>query len=1418
MNRLDESESTPKKRNLRQDETVGREAITKSGRKVKRPAHLASPEQAPSASPSVARKSVAARVKKAVEPTAVTPSKQSATKELDSPEEVKRSRKTAATSSKTISEQLDTPKRNKAKQQPPNTDDDGSGISKSGRKIKIPAKLMEFESDVLSSPRKNVASEQNDPENDKLAKTPGRSRLNVEQHQHPEEEKEKNPAVRKTPGRRAKSVVPDQLEESSVRTPKRRGVSSLFHEEAPAKSAVVEPTHTKTPGKRVAKTLPGCDVKASPKTPRSRAKSAARGKEATADGQYVSETVSDAYKNKTQTAGRRVGKSMVNPVEQMSRTESSDLVQGVPKTPGRRVAKSTIASAVTTMSVESPVAHRPSPKATARRQRPVAVDNTDLSEENKNVRKTDGRKLVDENHSNAQMADTEIESEGKNTPAEEPVTRSGRKIKPKKMFDFEHEEKLAEQESIDGRRKRKVDTTADDATKSPTKKKMIENVGDQTPKLKSLPESNVSLSGADSSVSRSGRKIKPKKMFEFLDDGETTTSFVHITGCSPTLNEEPDEANDKETGMSAMGAVEKDKHSTKIKTACTPTKQTTSSAFEPKPSPRPMDQNMEELMEELDQQQTFITIRRVNDHHHLNTKVLEEQQHVIDETDRVMISSEPMIIRTSIGFGKPTAARKQTLSEADDYRTVAANITPSRTDGQVVGSSRSGRKIKPKKFFDTDDLATVSHQSISTAKLNQSVPLPTVLSPKPQVVEKQASEIIDNVAVVQEMNSEEGIDIPEGPVEFVNEAAAGEHEGDEEQNQQTMKPTGLEKVAEPDCNRVEVTTKEDQHEMKEEEKIEMAVETSITTKEEYATVEPIEEKAEVPDNEHISPEEDTLENKRCSDGSLATVMHHKEDATIGQSSLDSTDVKKDSPIEKSSVENSDLAHVLANYEEGNNISIDEIANNSILPSECPLEVSSTSVADDKSNVKSTEVPTVLSVTSDEKMLEEAPFESFEYLEDEMNNIVDHIRKPSLQQKELVEDVNSTSTTAIPSIVLIPETPVRTALNETYSPAKQNSSIIDITADTPRPVAAAAAPRTPDTKLTEANDNCSPDKPPEVIEILDSPIVAAFCKQITVESAYGVDNGGSATSTPLPVRPSVEQTVNECEDNEQLDIQFESRKRSLSTSAVDTTIKRNVTFHSPANCTMLVETIDERLMLKSLQDQQRQDQTMESSSKSIGDKLRKPRKRSLSEHKPSEMKRNKTSKLPNFKSIHAKHFDRMESLTEFMNRKETRAKQIQSSCSPAIKLLSQPVASVSETFSGALPVEKKIPSSSMKPFVFKSAGGGIPVPSAGLFVKRTQKGPTAAKATASIAKKPIASDSERMANRLKQFQATFKPKQISAVDTSAVPSMSGSLPSTTVVGERPIEQLRSKQSKILKGVRTNRRFELQMKHRDNLQHQ
>uniref|UniRef100_A0A182JWL6 Uncharacterized protein n=1 Tax=Anopheles christyi TaxID=43041 RepID=A0A182JWL6_9DIPT len=1527
---------------MKVEEIVLKDAITKSGRKVKRPAHLDSPERAVSASPSETRKSIAPRAIKAAEAYTGTPGKRTGVKEPTSPEEIRPSRKTISSTRKAMLEPSDTAKRDGTKEQKENTtaDDEDAGVSKSGRKIKVPARLMEFESEILTSPRKTHVSERDEASRVKLTKTPRRAKTPAKPALSTiaVDDDAKKQMTPKTPGRRGKSAAADQPEEEkksavlAARTPRRKTATALFENEnevaTRSESAVTElQTHLK-PGKRVAQSLiGGLAVKTcragSPAAEKAPLKTPSRRKKLVVverDEEGVSETESKDNIKAVQTPGRRVGRSMINAAAKLSRDEGVISDQPTPKTPGRRVGKTTINAA---LNVEDTDVEQASVKTPGRRKRAAAVDGVDvLQEEAKRVTKTPGRRLDknDQLLSQEQTTDTEATDTGVQKPesatqtdtvanthgSEEPLSRSGRKIKQKRVFGFELDEKAPEPATVtegkslnDGRRKRKVnsvDETSIETIISPTKQKKIGSVIVQTPKQSSDlgggGESSQFETISDGAVSRSGRKIKPKKMFGF-DDGESE-SFVHITGSSPTLIEETSDAGAMEH------TVQKDiPSSVKANTVRTPSKRV-ASLVKPVRKPSTILMEIDTPVEEQIQN-NVITRLGLDDHHST-------------------ASLKPVIIRTSIGFGKLTSAKKPPFIESATSKDVSkSNVKPTRNNTVEEGSSRSGRKIISKKFFNADDLLTSAPQS-TNAQVEEQLPVlvsegegegkeqatdsvqtentedGNVSAGKEKVgdfiVTKEKEEANDGIVTVEKEDAEyAAVDVDMEATEGINVSAkvivdqsthrvtsntSSEPEKeklppatDEEQQQvgndkeQDDKSHDMESVCISNIGEVNVESKAQiqEHEIiAQEEKRECNAESLMpieqgelrnqltNTKPEIPQAQPNRQEEQILNQtDDILGSDDTSTVVLDAQRSKSTAEQHIENFELVEASLDpqnketlvndnTFDKKKDSAID-------DEMNASSEGSAGIERNVDEsvpIKTSAIVP---------ITVGKSDSNQVTEEVPTESKIstvaTSDGELLENASFGGIEYLEDEVNNIVEHIKKPApthdaIDSLILDESVDPLSKS---SIVNIPETPAVNAMNETFSPAKPSSGVvqvIDITADTPRTMvapasagAAAATPRTPESKsaVKTVMDNCSPDKPPEIIEIMDSPAVAAFCNKINNVPVQGAE-GGSATSTPLVVRPLMEQAQGNDEASE-VNLQQEGRKRSLSASAADTTIRRNVTFHSPANCTMLVEMIDERLILKSLQDQQQErfEPNESSHSKSIGEKLRKPRKRSLSEHKTSELKRNKNSKLPNFKDIHAKHFNRMESIADFMKRKETRAKHILSTASPATKLLARSGTATYDTNTAEAPLaDKKEKPSSSKPFLFKSTGsGGIPVPSTRLFVSGTRGAPSSvvtatgsagrsalsAIPTTSTAKKPLANDTEKTSNRLKQFQATFKPKRIG---TDATITSAGAATSTGAVEARPIDQLRSKQTKILKGVRTNRRFDLQMKHRDHLQQQ
>ncbi|XP_058056236.1 uncharacterized protein LOC131207632 [Anopheles bellator] len=460
------------------------------------------------------------------------------------------------------------------------------------------------------------------------------------------------------------------------------------------------------------------------------------------------------------------------------------------------------------------------------------------------------------------------------------------------------------------------------------------------------------------------------------------------------------------------------------------------------------------------------------------------------------------------------------------------------------------------------------------------------------------------------------------------------------------------------------------------------------------------------------------------------------------------------------------------------------------------------------------------IVDESNKLGQSNIDDIEYLEQEIENIKEHVQTvpPSNTTYETTDDVHriEEKKNEIPKIVIseTPASPVHSVnlqLNETFSPIK-TSLPCDLVAGIPQiPVIYQAA--TQDVagrslatmqslqsvkNLDPKSREFSLDKTPEIIEIMDSPASIAFSKHMQAT--------GSASSTPVVLNTMLHRTqITNCDQ----------RKRSLSTSAADAK-KRNVTFHSPANSTAMLDDIDKRLKQKGMQTVGKTGTIEAMIAKPI------PRKRSLSEHKGTKYeegaKPSKISKLPNFKNIHANYFNRMESIADFMKRKEKRAQVIMTAASPGSKLLSQDCAPSSTLMKAHHSKETK-QSTQQKVYVFKSGSRGKDK-----IGEASSLEPAANFSSAErlfnrnkVTKNMINRDQKQTNNRQMHYKSVKIPsKQNTKTANTNSDGVTSSVPTSTVTTVRPVDRLREKQSQMLKGVRFNRRFELQMKHRDNLQ--
>jgi hypothetical protein len=317
--------------------------------------------------------------------------------------------------------------------------------------------------------------------------------------------------------------------------------------------------------------------------------------------------------------------------------------------------------------------------------------------------------------------------------------------------------------------------------------------------------------------------------------------------------------------------------------------------------------------------------------------------------------------------------------------------------------------------------------------------------------------------------------------------------------------------------------------------------------------------------------------------------------------------------------------------------------------------------------------------------------------------------------------------------------------------------------------------------------------------------------ITVEPSTSVKKPiSNRTSTPFASKSGVNKSLllakDSVEDSENDSVFIRNpleksilkgsrRKRSMSCGVFETEVSnRKVMFVSPK--VMDIDKIDERMMASFISEKE-----MEMSTKKI-------RKRSLSVGSKSTERQSRTRKMPDFKAIHENNFNKMESLDQHMKRKADRAKRLLTPDSKKPEVKESKIPKMTTTSTAATSTTNERPK-----FTFSSTAMPPKL--------QAPKTPTALKPKnfiSNIQKPKVHVD-------VKPFMPIIKtePSSQVAIPTKVSTAVANrikveerrernmSLYKTNHV-QRATNDVRQKNMSILKGVRLNRRFELQMQQR------
>lgn len=293
-----------------------------------------------------------------------------------------------------------------------------------------------------------------------------------------------------------------------------------------------------------------------------------------------------------------------------------------------------------------------------------------------------------------------------------------------------------------------------------------------------------------------------------------------------------------------------------------------------------------------------------------------------------------------------------------------------------------------------------------------------------------------------------------------------------------------------------------------------------------------------------------------------------------------------------------------------------------------------------------------------------------------------------------------------------------------------------------------------------------------------------------------------------------------------------RKRSFSVTDGDSFIQKRVMFNSPKF--IEINAIDERLLASFIEEKENA-MMKQAATSSV-------RKRSLSTGTPSKAKERQQTKgkMPNFKAIHEQQFQKMESIADHANRKAERAKKL---ATPVRETAKRPILHATSkipTFNARKPLESVASTSENKNQKSRLLKRSFSENSEEPPRKKTQIAeliPLAARPQRQIAvvsglqrsnsessSKAVPAFVLKKPTTIEDFKKKFalgltahNSSQSSRSKVEERREKNMSLFKSKVVPRSTVDQ-RAKTSNMLKGVRLNRRFELQMQHRRDVDDQ